>query len=151
MDVIMDIGAILQSLPHRYPFLLIDRVVQFEPGKNITCIKNVTFNEPYFGGHFPGIPVMPGVLQLEVMAQASALCHVETMRLSGMDASSKLFMFTHVKSAKFSRPVTPGDTITVRSSVLKSSSRLAGYSCFCFVEEKMVSESEIYATIVDKQ
>lgn len=147
----MDIRGILQLLPHRFPFLLVDRVLQFESGKQITCLKNVTFNELHFMGHFPDVPVMPGVLQLEVMAQAAALCHIETMRLAEISISDKLFMFTNVKNARFLRMVIPGDALIVKAAVLKSGSRLAGYQCSCAVDDQMVSEAEIYAAVVEKE
>ena len=100
----MEIGAIMRCLPQRYPFLLIDRVVEMEPGRRIVALKNVTINEPFFPGHFPGAPVMPGVLIVEAMAQAGAALILHDME----DRDSKLIFFTGIDKARFRRPVVPG-------------------------------------------
>lgn len=107
--VVMDIQQILSRLPHRYPFLLVDRVLELEPGKHIKALKNVTYNEPCFTGHFPQRPVMPGVLILEALAQASALLAFKTFNMT--DTSETLFYFTSIDGARFRRPVEPGDQL----------------------------------------
>ena len=109
-----DIQEILGLLPHRYPFLLIDRVVEFEPSKRLVAIKNVTINEPFFQGHFPGYPIMPGVLVVEAMAQAGAII----MMTEIPDREKKLVVFTGIERAKFRRPVTPGDQLRIEVDVL---------------------------------
>ena len=109
-----DIQEILDFLPHRYPFLLIDRVVEFEPAKRLVAIKNVTINEPFFQGHFPGYPIMPGVLVVEAMAQAGAII----MMAEIPDREKKLVVFTGIERAKFRRPVTPGDQLRIEVDVL---------------------------------
>ncbi len=109
-----DIQAILGLLPHRYPFLLIDRIVEFERGKRLVAIKNVTINEPFFQGHFPDFPIMPGVLVIEAMAQAGAIIMMGEMP----DRDKKLAVFTGIDKAKFRRPVTPGDQLRIEVKVL---------------------------------
>jgi 3-hydroxyacyl-[acyl-carrier-protein] dehydratase len=108
------IQEIMDFLPHRYPFLLIDRVLEFEPRKRIVAIKNVTMNEPFFQGHFPGAPLMPGVLIVEAMAQAGAVLMLSEME----DRHSKLAVFTGIDGAKFRRSVTPGDQIRIEVDVV---------------------------------
>lgn len=108
-DIVLDIQEILSRLPHRYPFLLVDRVLEIEPGKRIKALKNVTYNEPFFTGHFPQKPVMPGMLILEAMAQASALLAFKSFEIA--DISQKLFYFTSVDKARFRCPVVPGDQL----------------------------------------
>src|SRR5579863_4265153 len=114
-----DIQEILGFLPHRYPFLLIDRVVEFEPTKRLVAIKNVTINEPFFQGHFPGYPIMPGVLVVEAMAQAGGIIMMAEMP----DRDKKLVVFTSIERAKFRRPVTPGDQLRIEVDVLSFRTR----------------------------
>jgi 3-hydroxyacyl-[acyl-carrier-protein] dehydratase len=109
-----DIQEILGFLPHRYPFLLIDRIVEFEPQKRLVAIKNVTINEPFFQGHFPGHPIMPGVLVIEAMAQAGGIIMMHEIS----DRDKKLLVFTGIEKAKFRRPVTPGDQLRIEVDVL---------------------------------
>src|ERR671919_1761562 len=123
----LDINAILKALPHRYPFLLVDRVLEYEKEKRIVGIKNVTYNEPFFAGHFPGRPIMPGVLIIEAMAQAAGVLAVESLGLSG---SGKLVYFMAIEGAKFRTPVEPGVLLRLevefaqkRPSVCKFTSR----------------------------
>ena len=119
------IQEILDFLPHRYPFLLIDRVVEFEPAKRLVAIKNVTINEPFFQGHFPGYPIMPGVLVVEAMAQAGGIIMMAEMP----DRHKKLVVFTGIERAKFRRPVTPGDQLRIEVEVLSfrpRAGRIAG-------------------------
>jgi 3-hydroxyacyl-[acyl-carrier-protein] dehydratase len=115
-----DIQEILDLLPHRYPFLLIDRVVEYEPAKRLVAIKNVTINEPFFQGHFPGFPIMPGVLVVEAMAQAGAIIMMTEMP----DREKKLVVFTGIERAKFRRQVTPGDQLRIEVDVLSFKSRV---------------------------
>src|SRR6201997_4663800 len=109
-----DIQEILEFLPHRYPFLLIDRITEFEPTKRLVSIKNVTINEPFFQGHFPGFPIMPGVLIVEAMAQAGGALLLTEIP----DRDSKLMVFTGIERARFRRPVTPGDQLRIEIDVL---------------------------------
>ena len=109
MSIQMDIHEILQHLPHRYPFLLIDRVLDCEPGKNIVALKNVTINEPFFPGHFPGQPVMPGVLILEAMAQVAGVMALKTVPED--QVKNKVLFFMTIDKAKFRKPVIPGDQV----------------------------------------
>jgi 3-hydroxyacyl-[acyl-carrier-protein] dehydratase len=112
---IIEIGEILRRLPHRYPFLLVDRAVEYVPNKSIRGIKNVSINEPFFPGHFPGAPVMPGVLQIEALAQTGALLMSKTLEA---DISKHLILFMSVESARFKRPVMPGDVMEMPVEVL---------------------------------
>jgi len=107
----MDIHHILKMLPHRYPFLLVDRVLQLDKGKSIVALKNVTINEPFFNGHFPHRPVMPGVLMLEALAQAAALLSFHTMEVVPDD--NTIYYFAGIDGARFKRPVEPGDALTL--------------------------------------
>ncbi len=111
-DCVLDIQQIMSMLPHRYPFLLVDRVLELEPGVRVKAYKNVTVNENFFQGHFPGQPIMPGVLIMEALAQAGGLFVVKTL---GIAAENKLFLFTGIESAKFRRPVVPGDQLMLEA------------------------------------
>ena len=111
----LDIQQILELLPHRYPFLLIDRIVEFEPQKRLVALKNVTINEPFFQGHFPGHPIMPGVLVIEAMAQAGGIIMMHEIP----DRAKKLLVFTGIEAARFRQPVTPGDQLRIEVDVLK--------------------------------
>lgn len=146
MEIILDSTQIQQILPHRYPFLLIDRVIEFDPGKSITAIKNVTFNEPFFQGHFPGAPVMPGVLIIEAMAQAGGLVLLGTIE----DPQTKIMLFTGIDKAKFRRPVVPGDTLKLKMTLLKLRSRLCRLWGEAYVDDKLVAEAEVSSIIVDR-
>ncbi len=112
--MILTIQEIMDFLPHRYPFLLIDRVLEFEPQKSVVAIKNVTMNEPFFQGHFPGAPIMPGVLVIEAMAQAGAVLLLSELE----DRHSKLAVFTASTGAKFRRSITPGDQLRIEVNVV---------------------------------
>ena len=112
MSTQMDIHAILEHLPHRYPFLLVDRVLSIEPGKEIVALKNVTINEPFFPGHYPHHPVMPGVLIIEAMAQVAALLSFKSMDSKPDDKS--VYYFAGIDGARFKRPVTPGDQLIIK-------------------------------------
>ena len=141
-----DIQEILGLLPHRYPFLLIDRVVEFERGKRLVAIKNVTMNEPFFQGHFPGYPLMPGVLMIEAMAQAGAIIMLSEIP----DREKKLAVFTGIEKAKFRRPVTPGDQLRIEVDVLAFKSRLGRMAAKATVDGKVACEATLTCSIVPK-
>ncbi len=144
----MDIVEIMSVLPHRYPFLLIDRVVEMERKRRIVAIKNVTANEPQFTGHFPNDPVMPAVLQVEAMAQAGgALLLTE---FSAEERESKLMMFTGIEAAKFRRPVTPGDQLRIEVTVLNWRSTMVKLKAEVTVDGKRVSEATFTAALVSR-
>lgn len=143
----MDVVEIQKLLPHRYPFLLVDRVVEIVPGQKLTAIKNVTVNEPFFNGHFPGHPVMPGVLILEALAQASA---VLAYRSAGMDPTQKVTYLMAIDGAKFRRPVVPGDRLELNVEVLKHKGAVFKTKGTATVDGVKVAEAEFLATVVDK-
>lgn len=143
----MEITGILQSLPHRYPFLLVDRVLELEASKRIVTIKNVTFNEPHFPGHFPGAPVMPGVLIVEAMAQSGAVLLLHDMP----DRSSKLVYFTGIDKARFRRIVVPGDQLRMTLEVLKLRRTTCKMRGRAEVDGKLVAEAEILSALVDRE
>ncbi len=138
----VDVSCILHLLPHRYPFLLVDRVIELEPNQRIRAIKNVTFNEPFFQGHFPGRPVMPGVLVVEAMAQAGGLL----TQLSASKDSHKegqLFYLVKVDNARFNRMVVPGDQLDIEVKVKRLIRNMALYECVARVDGKDVASAEI--------
>ena len=142
----MDIQRILRLLPHRYPFLLVDRVVECVAGSHIRAYKNVTFNEPFFQGHFPDAPIMPGVLILEALAQTGGL-----LAVSGMDSlDDKLFLFTGLDGVKFRRQVVPGDRLDLECSNLRMKLKLCKMEARAFVDGKLAAEAQITAAIGDR-
>ena len=141
-----DIQEILGLLPHRYPFLLIDKVVEFERGKRLVAIKNVTMNEPFFQGHFPDYPIMPGVLVIEAMAQAGAIIMMSEIP----DREKKLAVFTGIERAKFRRPVVPGDQLRIEVDVLAFKSRLGRMEANAFVEGKLACQAVLTCSIVPR-
>ena len=141
-----DIQEILGLLPHRYPFLLIDRVVEFERGKRLVAIKNVTVNEPFFQGHFPDYPIMPGVLVIEAMAQAGAIIMMNEIP----DREKKLAVFTGIEKAKFRRPVAPGDQLRIEVNVLAFKSRFGRMEANAFVDGKLACQAILMCSIVPK-
>lgn len=144
----MDIHHILRKLPHRYPFLLVDRVLELEPNVRIRALKNVTINEPFFPGHFPGRPVMPGVLMLEAMAQTCALL---TFSSQGEDASDgKLYYFVGIDGARFKRPVEPGDQLVMESEVLRAKAGIFKYRARATVDGALAVEAELMCTVRDR-
>ena len=143
---VLDITEIMQILPHRYPFLLIDRVVELVRMRRIVAIKNVTINEPFFQGHFPTYPIMPGVLIVEAMAQAGgALLLTEVP-----DREDKLMVFTGIEEARFRAPVVPGDQVRIEVEVLKWSRRGATMRGNAYVDTKLVCEAEIKCQVVPR-
>jgi 3-hydroxyacyl-[acyl-carrier-protein] dehydratase len=142
----LDIRGILDRIPHRYPFLLVDRVIEMEPEKRIVAIKNVTINEPFFPGHFPGAPVMPGVLIIEAMAQAGAV-----LLLDGLpDRASKLVYFTGIDDARFRRAVVPGDQLRLTLEVVKLRPRACKMRGIAEVEGEMAAEATILSALVER-
>jgi UDP-3-O-[3-hydroxymyristoyl] N-acetylglucosamine deacetylase / 3-hydroxyacyl-[acyl-carrier-protein] dehydratase len=141
----LTIGEILETVPHRYPFVLIDRVVEFSDEDKLTAIKNVTINEPYFQGHFPGEPVMPGVLQIEAMAQAAGL-----MMLRKIKNTAKLAYFMSCDKVKFRKAVVPGDQLVIDVKLLKSRGNKIGVAeATCKVDDKVVSSAELMFLIAE--
>lgn len=146
METLLDITQIQAILPHRYPFLLVDRIIEYDPGKRVVGIKNVTLNEPFFAGHFPGAPVMPGVLIVEAMAQTAGV-----MMLANLpDRESKLVFFTGIDGAKFRRPVVPGDQLRLELTVLRLRSRYIKLRGEAYVDGEMAAEAEISSALVDR-
>jgi 3-hydroxyacyl-[acyl-carrier-protein] dehydratase len=139
----LDVRAIMEILPHRYPFLLVDRVVELEEGRRIVALKNVTFNEPFFQGHFPGNPIMPGVLVVEAMAQAGAVLLLH----SRPESRGRIVYFAGIDKAKFRRPVVPGDQVRLQVEVLKLRSRTCLMRGEAFVGDKLVAEAEIFSSL----
>ena len=137
----MDITEIREYLPHRYPFLLVDRVIDLELGKTIAAIKNVTINEPFFDGHFPGLPIMPGVLIIEAMAQAAGILGFKTLDKKPSDGS--IYMFVGADKMRFKKPVVPGDQLTLKAAVVSSRSGLWKFDCRAEVDGKMVAAGQI--------
>jgi 3-hydroxyacyl-[acyl-carrier-protein] dehydratase len=142
----LDVREIMDRIPHRYPFLLVDRVVEVVPGQRIVAIKNVTMNEAFFQGHFPGAPVMPGVLIIEALAQAGAVLLFSDIP----DRSSKLVYFTGIDGARFRRPVVPGDQIRLTMEVLKLRSRTCKMRGVATVDGELAAEAEIMSALVDR-
>jgi 3-hydroxyacyl-[acyl-carrier-protein] dehydratase len=143
----MEIGEILRYLPHRYPILLIDRVLSCAPGKDIVALKNVTINEPFFVGHFPHHPVMPGVLIVEAMAQAAAILSFKSMAIQSDRRS--VYYFVGIDGARFKRPVMPGDQLILKASILRTIKGIWKFSAQALVGETLVSEAELMCTMRD--
>ncbi len=142
----LDINEVMQILPHRYPFLMVDRILGFEGEMKCTGVKSISINEPYFQGHFPGHPVMPGVLQVEAMAQVAS---VLLMRIA--KSASRIGYFMSADSVKFRKPVFPGDTLFIQAEITKArGGRIAKASCCCMVNDAVVSEGELMFTFLDK-
>ena len=141
----LDINEIMKTLPHRYPFLLVDRVKELELNKRIVAIKNVTINEPFFQGHFPGHPIMPGVLIIEAMAQVGGILAYK----SEPDTEGKVVYFMGIDKAKFRRPVVPGDTLEFVLEVIKQRRNIWVFKAEAFVDGERAAEAEIKATLAD--
>jgi 3-hydroxyacyl-[acyl-carrier-protein] dehydratase len=141
----MDIHRILKRLPHRYPFLLVDRVLELEKNVRIKALKNVTINEPFFGGHFPARPVMPGVLILESLAQAAALLSFESMDVEPGD--DMVVYFVGIDGARFKRPVEPGDQLVLEASIERAKSGIYKYKTRATVGGETAAEAELMCTM----
>jgi 3-hydroxyacyl-[acyl-carrier-protein] dehydratase len=140
----MDINQILNHLPHRYPFLLIDRVIEFNKGESLTGIKNVTINEPFFQGHFPQRPVMPGVLILEAMAQATGLLAFRTLEQKA--ERETLYFLVGMDKVRFKQPVEPGDQLVLQARLLRTRRGIWVFDCDARVDGKVVASAEIMCT-----
>jgi len=141
----MDIQHILRRLPHRYPFLLVDRVLEFEKNVRIKALKNVTINEPFFSGHFPARPVMPGVLMLEALAQAAALLSFESMDTEPADDT--VVYFAGIDGARFKRPVVPGDQLILEAFIDRVKSGIYKYKTRASVDGQIAAEAELMCTM----
>lgn len=142
---VLDIHKILKKLPHRYPFLLVDRVVEFEKDKRLKALKNVTINEPFFVGHFPVRPVMPGVLILEALAQTAALLSFES---AGQDISDDMVVyFVGIDGARFKRPVEPGDQLILEATLDRARAGIYKYKTKAFVDGEVAAEAELMCTM----
>ena len=144
----LDITGILERLPHRYPMLLIDRVVEMEPGQRIVALKNVSINEPFFQGHFPGNPVMPGVLITEAMAQAAALfSFADGGNGQGAETARTVYYLVGIDKARFRSPVVPGDQLRIEVNALRLSRLMCRYRGVATVDGKEVAEAELMCAI----
>ncbi len=145
----VDIQSIMARLPHRYPMLLVDRVLEMVPGKSIVALKNVTVNEPFFNGHFPGRPVMPGVLIIEALAQAAAIFSFAAEDGSPNDISRKAYYLVGVDNARFRKPVVPGDQLRLEVSADRVSKVICKYTARATVDGAVVAEAAIMCAIRD--
>jgi len=141
-----DINDIIKILPHRYPFILIDKIEINKPGVSLTALKNLTINEPFFQGHFPGQPVMPGVLSLEIMAQAGSFLMLSQVE----DPLSTNMFFSTVESAKFRKPIIPGDQLIINMTLVKQKMNLCKFHGLCTVNNMLVAEAHFSANLVDR-
>lgn len=143
----IDINRIMEMIPHRYPILLVDRVLEMEAGERAVALKNVTMNEPHFQGHFPNFPVMPGVLIVEAMAQTSALVCVESL---GGEAEGKVVFFMTIDNARFRKPVTPGDSMIIEVTKVRSRANVWKFEGVAKVNDQVCAEATFSAMITDK-
>lgn len=140
----LDIHEVLRHLPHRYPFLLVDRVLDFVPGQSLTAIKNVSINEPFFQGHFPHRPVMPGVLILEALAQASAILSFKT--LGSLPDEKSVYYFVGIDKARFKRPVEPGDQLRLEAKLVRRMRGMWLFEATAYVGEEVAAGAELMCT-----
>ena len=147
METVLDARAIQQLLPHRYPFLLVDRIIELAPRERIVGVKQVTIGEPFFQGHFPGEPVMPGVLIVEALAQVGAILALREIE----DRERKLVLFTKIKEATFRHPVVPGDTLMLEVQALRIGSRVQRMRGEAKVDGKVVADADIMSIIADRK
>ncbi len=147
--ITMDINQIMKNLPHRYPFLLIDRVLSIDPGVEIVALKNVSMNEPFFPGHYPHHPVMPGVLIIEAMAQAAAILSFNSE--GGKADDSKVYYFVGIDGARFKRPVVPGDQLILKVKPVFNKRGLWKFTAVAEVDGQTAAEAEIMCTMRDKE
>lgn len=148
MEMLYDIREIMKYLPHRYPFLLVDRVLAVVPNEKITAFKNVTMNEPFFQGHFPGMPVMPGVLIIEGMAQSGGVLMVSSMP---PEQYGSLMYFMAMDKVKFRKPVVPGDQLVFEAVILKRRGNTVKLACTASVDGAIAAEAELMAMIKEKE
>jgi 3-hydroxyacyl-[acyl-carrier-protein] dehydratase len=141
----MDIHEILKKLPHRYPFLLVDRVLELEKGKRIKALKNVSMNEEFFQGHFPNRPVMPGVLMIEALAQAAAILSFET--LGSVPDDKSVYYFGGIDAARFKRPVEPGDQLVLEATLDRMKSGVFKFSTRALVDGELAVEAQLICTV----
>ena len=146
METVLDASAIQQLLPHRYPFLLVDRIVELVPRERIVGIKQVSINEPFFQGHFPGTPVMPGVLVVEALAQVGAVLALREIE----DRDRKLVLFTGIKEARFRRPVVPGDTLFLEVIAVRIGSRVQRMRGEAKVDGILAADADIMSIITER-
>ncbi|NVJ54295.1 3-hydroxyacyl-[acyl-carrier-protein] dehydratase FabZ [Arcobacter sp. CECT 8983] len=146
----LDINEIQEILPHRYPFLLVDRITEMEKGKSIEGFKNISISEPAFMGHFPGHPIYPGVLILEGMAQAGGVLALKSNDLSNEELKSKVIYFMSIDKAKFRSPVKPGDQLVYKIDIIKLKGTLIVLDGKAYVDDKLVAQAELKAMVVDK-
>jgi len=144
----LGINEVMDFLPHRYPFLMIDRILEFEADKRVVGLKNVTINEPFFQGHFPGHPIMPGVLLLEAMAQTGGV--MALMSLPAEEVKKKVLYFMSIDKAKFRKPVLPGDQVRFELTLIKARGNIKSFKAEAKVDGAVVAEAEMMAMIVDK-
>lgn len=140
-----DIQKIMEFLPHRYPFILVDRILELEPEKRVLALKNVTINEPFFQGHFPGNPIMPGVLIIEAMAQTGGVLAIESFSLKG-----KIFYFMGMDKVRFRKPVVPGDQLILDVQILRKRAKVIKMSGLATIDETCAAEAEIMVGFEDK-
>ncbi len=145
MTTTMDIHDILKRLPHRYPFLLVDKVLELEKGKRIKALKNVTINEPFFVGHFPVRPVMPGVLMLEALAQAAAILAFDNIEV--LPDEKTVFYFVGIDNARFKRPVEPGDQLVLNATFERSKANIVKFSSFATVGDAVAVQADLMCTM----
>ncbi len=148
MSEIMEVTEIKEYLAHRYPFLLVDRVLEIAPGENITCIKNVTINEPFFNGHFPEAPIMPGVLIIEAMAQATGLLGFRTM--GSKPQENVLYILVGVDKVKFRKQVIPGDQLLLSAEIMKRKGKMWIFKAQASVDGKVAASAEIKCAVVEQ-
>ncbi len=145
VEPMIDINEVKRRLPHRYPFLLVDRIVELEPGKRVAGIKNVTINEPFFQGHFPGHPIMPAVLITEAMAQTGGVLLLSSVD----DPRGKLVYFSGIDNARFRQPVTPGDQLRFELELVKLRGPICKMRGTAWVDGKLVAEADLMSSVVD--
>ena len=146
METVFDIKSIMGNLPHRYPFLLVDRVIEFEKAKRIVALKNVTINEPFFQGHFPGMPIMPGVLIVEAMGQAGGVLVTQSLP---PEKQGKLILFMGFDRVRFRKPVVPGDQLILELEMLKLRAKVVKMAGIAKVDGKVVAEAQLMAAYGD--
>ena len=144
---LMDIQEVMRFLPHRYPFLLVDKILEITPGRSIVGCKNVTFNEPFFAGHFPSFPVMPGVLIIEAMAQTGGIYAMESINIKAAEDPDTKIFFMSIDKARFRKPVRPGDTLIMTIELINQRRNIWKFNGRAEVDGTLVCEAEMMASI----